>query len=63
MRSDINCMLPVHLVGCWANSSSITILPILGPSHLLSSSILGETTQNSQGHNEVANYLAKLAVR
>jgi len=56
----------IHLVGRFAGrlgQSSITPLPILGPSHLFSSSIFGETTQNSQGHKEVANYPAKLAVR
>jgi len=56
----------IHLVGRFAGrlgQSSIIPLPILGPSHLFSSSIFGETTQNSQGHKEVANYPAKLAVR
>jgi len=46
-----------------ANPFSIAPLPILGLSHLLSSSILDEMTQNSQGRKVVANYSAKLAVR
>ena len=41
MRSDITCALPRAVLGCLG---FITPFPILGPSHLLSFSILHETT-------------------
>ena len=54
-------MLLCRMLGAVINPS-ITPLLILGLNRLLSSAILGETTQNSQSHKEVANYPVKLAI-